>query len=72
MKVHPLETRHPKLSNESRIFEFGSQTGGICLFEVGVVAGVNVFNVKRVKVCECFVITTLAAHASSKNVCYLL
>ena len=53
MKVHPLETKHPKLSNESRIFEFGSQTGGICLFEVGVVAGVNVFNAKRVKVCEC-------------------
>ena len=52
MKPHPLETRHPSLSNESRIIEFRSKTRELYLFEVGVAADVNAFNAKRVKVCE--------------------
>ena len=53
MKPHPLDTRHPKVSNESIIIEFGAVTRELWLFEVGVVAGVNAFNAERVKVCEC-------------------
>ena len=49
MKPHPLYTRHPKVSNESTIIEFGVVTRELWLFEVGVVAGVNAFNAKRVR-----------------------
>jgi len=48
MKPPPLKTKHPKLSNELIIIEFGSVTKEIYLFEVRQVADVKALSAKRV------------------------